>query len=313
MPQVYPHEPVMVDEVVALFAPVPPGVVVDATAGAGGHAAAVLDAHPHLRVLCLDRDAQAVATTSARLSPYGDRAVVRHARFDRLQDAAASVGVGPGSASGVLFDLGVSSPQLDQGERGFSYRLEAPLDMRMDRDQSLTAAELVNSMTETDMTRLFADNGEGRFARRIARAIIRARPLRTTTELAEVVRNAIPAAARRHGGHPARRVFQALRVAVNEELDVLSRALPDAIDLLAAGGRCVSLAYHSGEDRLVKAAFATAVTGGCTCPPGLPCGCGAVSLGHLVFRGAHRPREAEVAGNRRAESARLRAFEREAA
>ncbi len=224
------------------------------------------------------------------------------------------MGVGPGSASGVLFDLGVSSPQLDQGERGFSYRLEAPLDMRMDRGQTLTAAELVNTFPEDDLTRLFADNGEGRFSRRIARAVVGARPLRTTTELAEVVRSAIPAAgARRHGGHPARRVFQAVRVAVNDELDVLSTALPDAIDLLAPAGRCVALAYHSGEDRIVKAAFTQAVTGGCTCPPGLPCGCGAVSLGHLVFRGAHRPSEAEVAGNRRAESARLRAFEREAA
>jgi 16S rRNA (cytosine1402-N4)-methyltransferase len=169
---------------------------------------------------------------------------------------------------------------------------------------------VVNTWPEDELRRLFAAHGEGAFARRIARAVVAARPLTTTTELAEVVRTAIPAAARRHGGHPARRVFQALRVAVNDELEVLSRALPDAIEVLAHAGRCVAIAYHSGEDRIVKAAFARAVTGGCTCPPGLPCGCGAVSLGHLVFRGAHRPTPDEVERNRRAESARLRAFER---
>jgi 16S rRNA (cytosine1402-N4)-methyltransferase len=310
MRQVFSHEPVMVDEVVALFAPVPAGVVIDATAGGGGHAAALLDAHPHLRVLCLDRDPDAVEATTHRLEPYGDRAAVRRARFDRLAEVAAEFGVAPGSASGVLFDLGVSSAQLDRPERGFSYRADAPLDMRMDPDEGPTASDLVNTWPEADLARLFAANGEGRFARRIALAVVAARPVTTTGGLSDVVRSALPAAVRRQGGHPARRVFQALRVAVNEELEVLADSLPMAIDALAPRGRCVTIAYHSGEDRIVKAAFRLAETGGCSCPPGLPCTCGAVSLGKLVFRGTRRPSAAEMARNRRSESALLRAFER---
>jgi 16S rRNA (cytosine1402-N4)-methyltransferase len=310
MRQVFTHEPVMVDEVVALFAPVPAGVVIDATAGGGGHAAALLKAHRHLRVLCLDRDPDAVAATTDRLAEFGDRATVRRARFDHLDVVAQEIGLQRGSASGVLFDLGVSSPQLDRPERGFSYRVDAPLDMRMDPDDGPTAADLVNTWPEADLARLFAANGEGRFARRIARAVVAARPVTTTGALAEVVRSALPAAVRRQGGHPARRVFQALRVAVNDELDVLADALPVAIETLAPGGRCVVIAYHSGEDRIVKAAFRHAETGGCTCPPRLPCTCGAVSLGKLVFRGTRRPTSQEMARNRRSESALLRAFER---
>jgi 16S rRNA (cytosine1402-N4)-methyltransferase len=313
MPQVHKsHDPVMVDEVVALFGPVPAGLVVDATAGMGGHSAALLAALPHLRLLCLDRDPEAVLATSGRLSAFGDRAMVRHGRFDRLVEAAALAGAGPGSLSGVLFDLGVSSPQLDTPGRGFSYWHDAPLDMRMDPTTGPTAAEVANEWDEQELARLFAANGEGRFARRIARAVVRARPVSSTGQLAGVVRDAIPAAARRHGGHPARRVFQALRVAVNQELELLEEALPEAIAALAPGGRCVALSYHSGEDRVVKSAFARAASGGCTCPPGLPCACGARPSGHLVFRGARRPAPAEVAANRRAESARLRAFERTA-
>ena len=310
MRQVFAHEPVMVDEVVALFAPVPAGVVIDATAGGGGHAAALLSAHPHLRVLCLDRDPEAVEATTARLKEFGARAVVRHARFERLDEVAGEYGITAGSASGVLFDLGVSSPQLDRPGRGFSYRAEAPLDMRMDQGEGPTAADLVNSLPEAELARLFAANGEGRFARRIARAVVAARPITTTSVLADVVRSALPAAVRREGGHPARRVFQALRVAVNDELEVLAAALPVAIDALAPGGRCAVIAYHSGEDRIVKAAFRLAETGGCSCPPGLPCQCGAQSLGKLVFRGTRRPTAAETARNRRSESALLRAFER---
>lgn len=309
MRPVFTHQPVMTDEVVALLAPVPPGVVVDATVGGGGHAAAILATHPHLRVLGLDRDPDAVEAARVTLAPFGARAQVRQARFDAVDDALSGAGLAP-PVSGVLFDLGVSSPQFDRAERGFSYRHDAPLDMRMDPAQPTTAADLVNAATEAELTSLFAEHGEGRFARRIARAVIAHRPLSTTAELAEVVRGAIPAAARRTGGHPARRVFQALRVAVNDELDVLAAALPLSVDLLGPGGRCVAISYHSGEDRLVKAAFAEAASGGCVCPPGLPCACGAESLGRLVFRGARRPAPAEVAHNRRAESARLRAFER---
>ena len=310
MPHSDEHEPVMVDEVVALFAPAPPGLVVDATTGMGGHAAALLEAHVHLRLLCLDRDPDAVRATTESLSVFGDRARVRHARFDGLAEEAALAGGRPASLSGVLFDLGVSSPQLDIAARGFSYHHDGPLDMRMDPTSGTKASDVVNGWDERELATLFAENGEGRFAKRIARAVVSARPLSTTLELADVVRGAIPAAARRHGRHPARRVFQALRIAVNEELELLSDVLPEAIAELAAGGRCVVLAYHSGEDRLVKSAFARAMSGGCTCPPGLPCACGAVRLGRTVFRGARRPTPAEVTRNRRAESARLRAFER---
>lgn len=303
----FPHRPVMVDEVVALFATVPAGTVVDATAGGGGHAAALLAEYPHLEVLAVDRDPDAVAATRATLAPYAARARVVRARFSLLGELVAEhVG---GKASGVLLDLGVSSPQLDRPERGFSYRRTGPLDMRMDPDEPVTAADLVNTMAEDELGRLLAEHGEARFARRIARAVVAARPLETTAQLADLVAGAIPAAARRRG-HPARRVFQALRVRVNEELEELSDALDGALDVLVPGGRCVAIAYHSGEDRLVKSVFASAVAGGCVCPAGLPCVCGAVPLGRLVFRGARRPSPAEVAGNRRAESARLRAFER---
>ena len=305
----YSHDPVMVDEVVSLLAPVPPGVVIDATVGGGGHAAALLHAHPHLRVLGLDRDPAAVGAARERLSRFGERALVAHARFDAMADALASSAMGE-AVSGVLFDLGVSSPQLDEAGRGFSYRLDAPLDMRMDTTTGPSAAELLDTLSEDELATLLAAHGEGRFARRIARALVAARPLRTTGQLAEVVRAAIPAATRRTGGHPARRAFQALRVAVNDELAVLERALPAALGLLGPAGRCLAISYHSGEDRLVKAAFAQAVTGGCVCPPGLPCACGAVPEGRLVFRGARRPSPAEVARNHRAESARLRAYER---
>jgi 16S rRNA (cytosine1402-N4)-methyltransferase len=301
----FAHRPVMVAEVTGLLAAVPAGVVVDATVGGGGHAAALLAAHPGVTVVGLDQDPQAVAAASAALAPFGDRATVRRARFDALAGVAAEVG----PLSGVLFDLGVSSPQLDRPERGFSYRAEGPLDMRMDPEAPLDAAGVVNGWDEGRLARLLAEHGEARFARRIARAIVAARPLSTTTGLAEVVRAAIPAAARRHGGHPARRVFQAVRVAVNAELDILPDAVDAAIEALAAGGRCVALAYHSGEDRIVKDRFARAATGGCVCPPGLPCVCGATARVRLLTRGARKPSAAEVAANRRAESARLRAVE----
>ncbi len=313
MSQPFTHVPVLRDDVVSLFASVPPGWVVDATVGGGGHSAALLAAHPHLRVVGIDRDPDAVAAARTRLAPFGERALLRQARFDELGTVVASALEDAGARAvlvGALFDLGVSSHQLDAPARGFSYRADAPLDMRMDPTRGVTAAELVNELDEASLARLFADSGEGRFARRIARAVVAARPIATTGQLAEVVRSAIPAATRRTGGHPARRVFQALRIAVNEELDQLSPALGAALSLLAPGGRCLVLSYHSGEDRLVKAVFADAVTGGCQCPPGLPCQCGAVRQYRLVFRGARRPGADEVAANPRAEAARLRAVER---
>ncbi|MDQ3574194.1 MAG: 16S rRNA (cytosine(1402)-N(4))-methyltransferase RsmH [Actinomycetota bacterium] len=304
MSQAFVHHPVMVEEVVALLSAVPPGVVVDATVGGGGHARALLDATAALRLVGMDRDADAVAAARQSLAAYGDRVSVHHARFDRLHELV------PGPVSAVLFDLGVSSPQLDRPGRGFSYRAEGPLDMRMDRSQRRTAADVVNGADEATLARLVAASGEHRFARRIARRIVEARPIATTAELAGVVRDAIPAAARRTGGHPARRAFQAIRVAVNEELDLLGPALDAAIGLLAPGGRCVALAYHSGEDRIVKERFALAASGGCTCPPQLPCVCGAVPMVRLLNRGARKASAAEVAANPRAESARLRACER---
>jgi 16S rRNA (cytosine1402-N4)-methyltransferase len=322
MARTFVHDPVMVDEVVALFGPVPAGVVIDGTAGGGGHAAALLDAHAHLGVLALDRDPDAVAASAQRLARFGRRAVVRRTTFDRMEEVVDEAASDPASwpqspapsaaVSGVLLDLGVSSPQLDRPERGFSYRVSAPLDMRMDTSVGPSAADLVNTASVDELSALFVAHGEGRFAGRIARAIVHARPIMTTSELAQVVAGAVPVPARRRG-HPARRVFQALRVAVNDELTQLSRTLPVALRMLAPAGRLVVISYHSGEDRIVKAAFAEAVTGGCTCPPGLPCVCGARPGHDLVFRGSRKPSAAEVARNHRAESARLRAIQRKPA
>lgn len=304
----FDHLPVMVDEVVELFAPVPPGTVVDATVGGGGHATAILAAHRHLGVLGLDQDPDAVASAAACLARYGERATVRQARFDALVDVLASVG--DPRVTGALFDLGVSSPQLDRPERGFSHRAEGPLDMRMDTTQGRTAADIVNDEPVDELTRLLRTYGDERYASRVARAIVAARPIATTTELADVIRGAIPAPARRTGGNPATRSFQAVRIAVNDELQVLPDAIDVAIETLAPAGRCVVLAYHSGEDRIVKARLREAATGGCTCPPGLPCGCGAVPVVRLLKRGAWKPSAAEVDRNPRAASARLRAVEK---
>jgi 16S rRNA (cytosine1402-N4)-methyltransferase len=298
------HLPVMVAEVVDVLRPGPPGVIVDATVGAGGHAAALLDALPAHTLLGLDRDDEALALAGQRLAPYGDRVELRRANFDELGEMA------PAGVSGVLFDLGVSSMQLDDPDRGFSYRGDGPLDMRADRRQALTAAGVVNGYDEVDLARVLALHGEERFARRIAKAIVAARPVSTTGQLADLVRDAIPAPARRRGGHPAKRTFQAIRIAVNGELSTLGDTIDAALDLLVAGGRCAVLAYHSGEDRIVKDRFVAAETGGCTCPPQLPCVCGAVPTVRLVWRGAHRPGPAELAANPRSESARLRAAEK---
>ncbi|MDP1793029.1 MAG: 16S rRNA (cytosine(1402)-N(4))-methyltransferase RsmH [Acidimicrobiales bacterium] len=303
MTQDFAHIPVMRDEVVDLFAPVPGGSVVDATLGGAGHAVALLDAHPHLSIIGLDRDPDAIAAATERLAPYGDRASVHHVRFDALAQVVDA------PLSGVLFDLGVSSPQLDRGERGFAFRHDGPLDMRMDPTRGRSAADLVNDETAEVLAQILRDGGETRWAWRIANAIVDSRPITTTGELAELVRNAIPAAARRKGGHPATRTFQALRIAVNDELAILPGAIDDAIAALAPSGRCVVLAYHSGEDKIVKDRFNEAVSGGCTCPPRLPCVCGAEPKVKLVFRGAHKPSAEELARNHRAESARLRACE----
>ena len=309
MNQAFPHEPVMAAEVVELLRGVPAGLVLDATLGGAGHARAMLEANPGITLLGIDRDPIAVAAATGELAVFGRRAVIRRSRFDSLgeivrevQDELATPADQRG-LTGVLFDLGVSSPQLDVAERGFSYRRDAPLDMRMDPTVGRTGADVVNTSDEDTLVRLFVDNGESRFARRIARAIIAARPITTTGQLADVVRAAIPAATRRTGGHPARRVFQAVRIAVNEELDQLHTGLDAALGLLRPGGRCVVISYHSGEDRLVKATFTSAATDDCHCPPGLPCVCGADPKFRLVHRGSRRPTDEEIARNRRSEAA----------
>jgi 16S rRNA (cytosine1402-N4)-methyltransferase len=302
------HRPVLLGRVVELFGPVPAGWVVDATVGGAGHAAALLEAHPHLRVLGLDQDADALAAAAERLAPFGDRARLVHVRFDALQATVEQQDTHP--VSGALFDLGVSSPQLDRAERGFSYRHDAPLDMRMDQRSTRTAADIVNGTDERELAAILRTFGDERFAPRIARAVVAARPVTTTVELAELVRDAIPAAARRTGGHPAKRTFQAIRIAVNEELDVLPDALDQALDALVPGGRCAVLSYHSGEDRIVKARFRHGATGGWRGPAPLPPPDHARPTLRLLKAGAWTADRAEQAANPRAASVRLRAVER---
>jgi 16S rRNA (cytosine1402-N4)-methyltransferase len=297
----------MVDRVVELFAPVPGGVHVDATLGDGGHAAAVLDANPDLDLLGIDRDPDAIEASSRRLAAFGDRVTVRQARFDQLGEVAEDLGVT--EVSSVLFDFGVSSRQLEEGHRGFSYRVDGPLDMRMGDDTDVSADDVVNTWPEEDLSRLLRRLGDEPRARQIARAVVAARPLHTTAELAAVIAEAVPAAVRRKG-HPARKSFQAIRIAVNEELEQLPRALEAALDLLTADGRAAAIAYHSGEDRIVKSTFREAATGGCTCPTGGPCVCGAEPKVILLKRGAWKPSDEEIAANPRARSARLRAVQK---
>ena len=309
-----PHVPVMLDRVVELLGDAPDGVIVDLTLGAAGHARAVLErrlaVHGRAQLLGLDRDPHALELARARLADLGPGVEVElvHARFDQLEEVLDERGIP--EVAGVLLDLGISSMHVDRAERGFSYRHEGPLDMRMDPTEPTTAADLVNELDRAELARLLRRHGDERHADRIARAVVAARPLRTTTELAEVVKHAIPAAARRTGPHPATRTFQALRIAVNAELDVLESVLPVAVERLADGGVCVALAYHSLEDRLVKRAFAEAASG-CVCPPGLPvCACGRVPLVEHVVRRPERPGSDEATTNPRATAARLRAVRR---
>jgi 16S rRNA (cytosine1402-N4)-methyltransferase len=304
----FEHRPVMRDEIVDALRGVPAGVVLDATLGGGGHAEAILESRDDLRVLGIDRDPTALSAASARLLRFGDRAMTHRCRFDALDEAMEAHSVD--ALSGALFDLGVSSPQLDHADRGFSYRNEGPLDMRMDTDAPWSADDVVNGYAEADLARVIREHGDERFANRIAAAIVAARPIETTTRLAEVVTSAIPAPARRTGGHPAKRTFQAIRIEVNGELDALPDALDKAIDALVPGGRLAVLSYHSGEDRIVKDRIRFAETGGCECPPELPCVCGAVQTVRVVRKVPKRPSAVEQDTNRRASSARLRIAEK---
>jgi 16S rRNA (cytosine1402-N4)-methyltransferase len=304
----FEHDPVMRDEIVESMRVVPAGVVLDATLGAGGHSEALLESRDDLRILGLDRDPDALTAATGRLLRFGDRVMTHRCRFDDLDQAMAAHSIE--ELSGALFDLGVSSPQLDRAERGFSYRQDGPIDMRMDTDATWSADDIVNGYSETDLARVIHRHGGERFARRIARAIVEARPIESTTRLAEVVTSAIPAPARRTGGHPAKRTFQAIRIEVNGELDALPGAFDKAIDALTPGGRIAVLSYHSGEDRIAKERIRAAETGGCECPPELPCVCGAVQTVRIVRKIPKQPSPTEIARNRRASSARLRVAEK---
>jgi 16S rRNA (cytosine1402-N4)-methyltransferase len=307
------HVPVLLPRVAELLGPAlrdRPAVVVDATLGLGGHAAALLAAHPQLTLVGLDRDPQALALAGRRLVAFADRTHLVHAVYDRIADVLGELGLP--RVDGVLFDLGVSSLQLDADERGFSYARDADLDMRMDPGDGPTAADVLNTYPVPELARVLREYGEERFAARIAAAVARRRaqhPLRRSAELVELLYEAVPAASRRTGGHPAKRTFQALRIEVNRELDALATALPAAVDALAVGGRIVVLAYHSLEDRMVKRELTERARS--RTPEGLP-----VELpGHgpelrLLTRGAEVARDDEIADNPRAASVRLRAAER---
>lgn len=307
------HVPVLLDRILALFAPAladKDAVLVDATLGLGGHADALLSAHPRLRLIGLDRDPNALERSSERLARHGDRVDLVHTVYDEMPEALA--GLGLSRVDGVLFDLGVSSMQLDQRERGFAYAQDAPLDMRMDPTTGPTAADVLNTYSVGELIRILREYGEERFAPRIARAVAAERerePFTSSARLVQLLYDAVPAASRRTGGHPAKRTFQALRIEVNGELEVLRRALPAALDVVAVGGRIVIESYHSLEDRMVKRALAERAKS--RTPQGLP-----VELeGHgpelrLLTRGAEMASESEIAQNPRAASVRLRAAER---
>lgn len=307
------HVPVMLDRVLALLAPAltrPDAVVVDTTLGLGGHSAALLSAHSDITLVGLDRDPAALRLASERLAAHADRVHLVHAVFDALPEVLDDLRLGP--VHGVLFDLGVSSLQLDRDDRGFSYSRDAPLDMRMDPTTGPSAADVVNTYEPGDLVRVLREYGEERQARRIVEGIVRRRrrrPIRTSAELVAVLEETIPAAARRTGGHPAKRTFQALRVEVNGELDAVAGAVPAAVEALARGGRVVVLSYQSLEDRIVKRVLARASTS--QAPPDMP-----VLRPEdepelaLLTRGAERADDEEIAANPRAASVRLRAAER---
>jgi 16S rRNA (cytosine1402-N4)-methyltransferase len=307
------HVPVLLDRVVALLAPAlerPGSVLVDATLGLGGHAEAVLERCPGASVVGLDRDSDAIRRTGERLAGHGERTTLVHAVYDEIPRVLAELGLA--TVEGVLFDLGVSSLQLDERARGFAYAQDAPLDMRMDAGQGVTAAEVLNTYSAVDLARVLRRYGEERFARQIASRVVEARevaPFETSARLVDLIRAAIPAAARRTGGNPAKRTFQALRIEVNDELGALERALTRAVEALAVGGRIVVLSYHSLEDRLVKRALVSGATS--AAPPDLPVvPTELLPELRLLTRGAEQASTDEIAVNPRAASVRLRAAER---
>jgi len=304
--------PVMPGEVLRFLAPKPGGIYVDGTIGGAGHAARILQVSaPDGRLIGFDRDAEALRATRERLLPFGERVRLVHGNFTGIAEALAGFGIE--RIDGILLDLGVSSHQLDMAERGFSFQQDAPLDMRMDSGSGATAAELVNTLVEQELARIIRDFGEERWAKRIAAFIVRARgeaPIETTLRLVDIIKGAIPRGAWEERLHPATRTFQALRIAVNDELASLEKVLDLGIRMLNRGGRVVVIAFHSLEDRIVKHSF-RGFAQGCTCPKGLPyCVCGNTPLLRVLTAKPVMAGEAEVEGNPRARSARLRAAER---
>ena len=288
-------------------------VVVDATLGLGGHSEALLESNPNLVLIGIDRDLDAIVKAKNRLAKFENRAMVSHAIFDEITDVVNSFGFN--KVDGILFDLGVSSMQLDQSDRGFSYSQDAPLDMRMDRTTGITASEIINTYAPGELVRILRTYGEEKFATRIVENIVKERakaPLNSTAQLATLVKESIPAATRRTGGNPAKRTFQALRIETNDELGAVNRAIPQALELLKVGGRLVVMSFQSLEDRIVKEIFAQATTSGT--PRDLPIDLPEFAAKFaLVVRGSVLPSEAEIAANSRAQSVRLRAIERLAA
>lgn len=307
----FAHKPVLLNEVIEGLNIRPDGIYVDGTLGGGGHSEEIAKRlGPGGRLIGIDRDEDAIRAATERLRPYGDRVTIVRGNYEDLPDIIHSQGIE--KADGILLDLGVSSFQLDEGERGFSYRTEAPLDMRMDRRQSLSAYEVVNEYSEQDLYHIIRDLGEDRFAKNIAKHIVMERakePIRTTTQLAEIIKQAIPARMREGGGHPAKRTFQAIRIEVNRELDILTQSLEPLIDVLAPHGRLCIISFHSLEDRAVKNAFRKAQDP-CICPKDLPvCVCGRKPKGRVVTRKPIISGEEELQENNRAHSAKLRIFE----
>lgn len=307
------HQPVLLEEALALLNCRSGGIYVDGTVGGGGHARAILEGtSPDGLIVGIDRDDEALREASRVLAPFGPRVILAKGSFADLRDILAAHGIGP--VQGILLDLGVSSHQLDTAERGFSFSLEGPLDMRMDPSSGPSARDLIRSAREDELARIFREFGEERFARRIARVLVehrRREPIETTVDLAALIARVVPGGAREERRiHPATRVFQALRIAVNRELDHLERGLREGIEALAPGGRMAVISFHSLEDRLVKETFRSWEKT-CTCPPGIPvCTCRTEAKARVLTRKPLRPRPEETEANPRARSARLRAAAR---
>ncbi len=309
----FSHVSVLARECMEALEPARGGIFVDCTAGGGGHSFEIASRLPEGgRLICLDRDDAALAACTARLAPFSDRVTIVKSNFSEIGAVLDMLGIE--KIDGVMWDLGVSSYQLDEKDRGFSYMAEAPLDMRMDQSAGMTAADVVNGYAEAELIRILRDYGEEKFAPRVASAIVRAReiqPISTTTELAEIVREAIPAAARyKENQHPARRAFQAIRIEVNGELAVIAPSIEEAVSRLNPGGRAAVITFHSLEDRITKQTFA-ALSSGCSCPPSFPvCVCGNTPKIRLLSKKPILPTEEEIKANSRSHCAKLRCAEK---